>query len=49
MLQERLNGLIIVLIEKEMLVELEYNNLINNFISQKPIKKILMKKYYIKI
>ena len=33
--QERLSGLVIVLIEKEMLVKLEYKNLISNFSSQK--------------
>ena len=29
--------------KKKMLVELEYNNLINNFTSQKPIKKFQWK------
>ena len=40
MSQERLSGLTIVSTKKEMLVTLEYNNLINNFTSQKAIKKI---------
>jgi hypothetical protein len=35
MSQERLNGLAILLIEKEMLKKLEYKNLISNFASQK--------------
>ncbi len=39
MLQERLSGLTIVSTKKEMLVTHEYNNLINNFTSQKAIKK----------
>ena len=38
MLQERLSGLIILSIEKEMLVELECKNLISNFASQKARK-----------
>jgi hypothetical protein len=47
--QERLSELAIVSIENEILVELEYNNLISNFTSQKEIKKQLneKKKYYI--
>jgi hypothetical protein len=35
MSQERLNGLAILSIEKEMLKKLEYKNLISNFASQK--------------
>ena len=35
MLQERLSGLSILSIENEMLAELKYKNLINNFASQK--------------
>ena len=38
MLQERLSGLVILSIEKEMLVELECKNLISNFASQKARK-----------
>ena len=38
MSQERLNGLAILLIEKEMLEELKYKNLISNFASQKARK-----------
>ena len=38
MLQERLNELAILSIEKEMLAELEYKNLISNFASQKARK-----------
>ena len=38
MLQERLSGLVILSIEKEMLVELECKNLISNFASQKERK-----------
>ena len=38
MLQERLNELAILSIEKEMLVELEHKNLISNFASQKARK-----------
>ena len=38
MLQERLNELAILSIEKEMLAELEYKNLISNFTSQKARK-----------
>ena len=37
--QERLSGLTILSIEKEILVELEYKNLISNFTSQK-VRKI---------
>ena len=37
-LQERLSGLVILSIEKEMLVELECKNLISNFASQKARK-----------
>ncbi len=43
-LQERLNGLTIVSIEKELLVTLEYNKLINSFTSQKVIKNLNEKK-----
>ena len=47
--QEKLSELAIVSIENEILVELEYNNLISNFTSQKAIKKKQLneKKYYI--
>ena len=38
MSEERLNGLVILSIENEMLVELECKNLINNFASQKARK-----------
>ena len=38
MSNERLNGLAILSIEKEMLAELEYKNLISNFSSQKARK-----------
>ena len=38
MLQERLSGLTILPIEKEMLTELKCKNLINNFTSQKTRK-----------
>ena len=38
MSQERLSGLVILLIEKKMLEELEYKNLISQFASQK-VKK----------
>ena len=38
MSQERLNGLAILSIEKEMLEELKYKNLISNFVSQKARK-----------
>ena len=38
MSQERLSGLAILLIEKEMLEELKYKNLISNFASQKARK-----------
>ena len=38
MLQERLNELAILSIEKEMSVELEHKNLISNFASQKARK-----------
>ena len=38
MSQERLNGLAILSIEKEMLEELEYKNLISQFASQKARK-----------
>ena len=48
MSQERLNRLDIVSIEKEILIELEYKNLINNYISRNNKKfqnfKILYKK-----
>ena len=39
MSQERLSGLVILLIRKEMLEELEYKNLISEFASQK-VRKI---------
>ena len=39
MFQERLSGLIVLLIENEMLAELEYKNLISQFTSQKTKKK----------
>ena len=42
MLQERLSGLSILSIEKEMLEELKYKNLISNFASQK-VRKIYFK------
>ena len=42
--QEKLSGLVIVSIEKEMLVELEYKNLISNL----HLKKKLNAKYNIK-
>ena len=42
MSQERLNGLVILLIKKEMLEELEYKNLISQFASQK-VRKIYFK------
>ena len=38
MSQERLSGLAILSIEKEMLEELKYKNLISNFASQKARK-----------
>ena len=38
MSQERLSGLVILSIEKEMLAELEFKNLISNFTSQKTRK-----------
>ena len=38
MSQERLNGLVILSIEKEMLEKLKYKNLISNFASQKARK-----------
>ena len=38
MSQERLSGLAILPIEKEILAELEWKNLINNFVSQKARK-----------
>ena len=38
MSQERLSGLVILLIEKEMLEEDEYKNLISQFASQKARK-----------
>ena len=38
MCQERLSGLAILLIENELLEELEYKNLINQFASQKARK-----------
>jgi hypothetical protein len=40
MLQERLNGLAILSIEKKMLKNLEYKNLISNFASQKARRQI---------
>ena len=40
MAQKRLSKWTIVLIEKMMLVELEYKNLTSNFASQKEITKI---------
>ena len=39
MSQEKLSGLVILLIGKEMLEELKYKNLISNFTSQK-VRKI---------
>ena len=42
MLQERLSGLSILSIEKEMLEEHKYKNLISNFASQK-VRKIYFK------
>ena len=47
MSQERLSALAILLIEKEMLEELKYKNIISNFTSQKQEKKILNKKFNI--
>ena len=47
MLQERLNELAILSIEKEMLAELEYKNLISNFASQKARKINFNWKIYI--
>ena len=47
MLQERLNELAILSIEKEMLAELEYKNLISNFASQKTRKINFNWKIYI--
>ena len=38
MSQKRLSGLAILVIEKEILTELEYDDLINNFASQKARK-----------
>ena len=38
MSQERLNGLVILSIENEMLAELKCKNLISNFVSQKARK-----------
>ena len=38
MSQEKLSGLAILLIEKEMLEELKYKNIISNFTSQKARK-----------
>ena len=35
MSQQRLNGLVLLFIEKEMLNEINYDNLIDNFVSQK--------------
>ena len=42
MYQERLNGLALLLIEKEMLEEIDYKSLIHNFASQK-MRKINFK------
>ena len=42
MSQERWSGLVILSIEKEMLKELKYKNLISNFASQK-VRKIYFK------
>ena len=47
MSQERLNGLAILPIEKEMLTELECKNLISNFASQKARKINFNWKIYI--
>ena len=44
MSQERLSGLAILSIEKKMLAELEYKNLISNFASQKVRKINLIEK-----
>ena len=38
MSQEKLSGLVILSIEKEMLEKLKYKNLISNFVSQKARK-----------
>ena len=38
MSQQRLNGLVLLFIEKEMLNEINYDNLIDNFASQKSPK-----------
>jgi hypothetical protein len=38
MSQQRLNGLALLAIEKEMLTEIDYNSLINDFASQKARK-----------
>jgi len=38
MSQQKLNGLTLLSIEKEMLHEIDYNNLINDFVSQKAQK-----------
>jgi len=42
MSQQRLNGLVLLFIEKEMLNEINYDNLIDNFASQK-VQKISFK------
>jgi len=42
MSQKRLNGLALISIEKDMLKEIDYDNLINNFASQK-VQKINFK------
>ena len=49
MSQERLSGLAILPIEKEMLVELECKNLISNFASQKAKKIIFNWKKYMNL
>jgi hypothetical protein len=41
MSQQRLNGLALLAIEKEMLTEIDYNSLINDFASQKARKVFL--------
>ena len=46
MSQERLSGLAILFIEKEMLEELKYKNLISQFASQKARKINFNKIYY---
>jgi hypothetical protein len=41
MSQQRLNGFALLAIEKEMLTEIDYNSLINDFASQKARKVFL--------